>query len=104
MSLVDQTIWRYLSTTSLAVGSTSQTSTAVFGKQTYAVQVAHVGAAGVGVFVNVGSTLVQANSTGAGALLPSNLTHKIKVNPGETLAALCVGSAAVTLYVTELSK
>ncbi|MGE5165141.1 MAG: hypothetical protein ACM3IH_14105 [Sphingobacteriales bacterium] len=95
-------IRRIISTQSVALASTSQASGAKLSSQTYAIEVGFISAAGVGAFVNVGSNLVQANSTNAGALVAANYPRTYKTNPGQTVAGQCVGSTAVTLYITEL--
>lgn len=105
MPQFDDSIWRIVSTQSVAVTSTAVSSGAKFGTETYAIQVCFATVnSGVAAFVNVGSTLVPANSTGAGAMLPGNWVANYKVTPGQTLAAQCINATAITLYVTELTK
>lgn len=99
-------IWRVIASANLVVGSSggAATSTAVFGSETYAVQICHVNStsgstSGVHVLIGTAPT-----ATGSSLLLPPNWPYIHKVTPGEKLSALSNDAQTPTLNVAELTK
>lgn len=99
-------IWRVISSANLTVGSSggAATSTAVFGSETYAVQICHVNSvtgstSGVRVLVGTAPTAV-----GSSLLLPPNWPYIHKVTPGERLSAISNDAQTPSLNVAELTK
>lgn len=101
-------IYRVIASQSLAVATVggASASTAVFGSQTYAIDIVFVAAAGAtaGCRFNIGGPNDAVSST-QGALLPPNWIQRFKVTPGQRVIALSNDASAIaSLNVVELSK
>lgn len=101
-------IYKVLVTRSFAVATAggAVASTAVFGPQTYAVDLIFPGAATTstaGCRFAIGLTTDQVSST-QGGLIPCNWLARYKVSPGQSLSAISNDAVAGTLTVMELTK
>jgi hypothetical protein len=106
--MFDNTIWRLGTAQALAVASVggAAASSAAFGVETFAIQLAYPGSTSStgGCRVAVVSPNDNAVGSTAGTLLPPNWPQRFKVTPGQRVSAISNDAGTMSLSITELTK
>lgn len=104
----DDSLWRMGAAADLAVQSAggAAVSTAVFGSETYAVQMTFVApvSSTVGIRVKVINVGDPAVSSTGDALLPPSWVFNTKVTPGQRISAISNDALTPTLSIVQLTK
>jgi hypothetical protein len=100
-------VWRLSTAQALAVASVggAAASSAAFGAQTYAVQLAFPGSVSStsGCRIAIVSPNDNAVSSTAGTLLPANWIEVVRCSPGQRVSAISNDAGTFSLSITELT-